>query len=427
MAIVGLMAYAQQSGKQISQEQAIQMIQQLAQQNPKQLEQFAQIGAQVLQQQQIQKAEKGVKIIRKLKKLQEGGDFVIGTGKGDGFKEEDPRELNETVVLGAAPAPVKIVSPQVSNEVFSPEELDFIKRKWGKQMVNDISSGYYQKLGYNREQLLNGYDAWQQELRDPRKKALKERLDAYRQNQISLKPADTLEPRVQAQIARDGYNEPSVKSLLMPVQDPGITTPVVVVRPEAAVTPVVETPAHLKNEAYEAMGFKHKDPGYTNHPATGAPAGAGPIPTRNIRYGYQPKTFEEEVQMLTDPRLMFGHFYVPDPEPEPKKEKPKDKPKKRPPKRPPVAPPPVRPPVPKPDPPTTKKKQERIPLPKVDPARIDATNARGFYPNGPVRQQYDEHVARSNPKGAPRVYHSPYGKVRWGGGSFEPAGANGRW
>lgn len=72
LAAVGIMAYAQQSGKKISQEQAVQMVQQMAQKDPKQLQKFAQLGQQMMQQQQqAQTMEKGAKIqyIKRLKGL----------------------------------------------------------------------------------------------------------------------------------------------------------------------------------------------------------------------------------------------------------------------------------------------------------------------------------------------------------------------
>lgn len=71
-ALVGIMAYAQQAGEEISQEQAVQMVQQLAKQDPEQLQKFAKIGQQMVQQQgQTQTMKNGAKIqyIKRLKRI----------------------------------------------------------------------------------------------------------------------------------------------------------------------------------------------------------------------------------------------------------------------------------------------------------------------------------------------------------------------
>lgn len=270
---------------------------------------------------------------------------------------------------------------------FDPNELEFIKRKYGTQILEDIITGKIESLGFSRDELLKGYDDYLNELKNPEKNALNQRLNQQRKL-----------------IAKTQNNYTGI--------DPSeIILPDISNTPQLVIISENEIPTN---------------PRFLNDPGT--------QPYSGYDYGRDITKDEFMDGVFSDPSIMFRHYPPENPEQDNESEdNPKQKGKRKLVKKSKSS-----------KKKTQNKKQETTKViskkqkgetkektrstkkSSIPPARIDNTDVRGFLPY-PVQRIYIEHVRESNHPGHINTKKGKPEPQRFDGGTYDGGGADIEW
>lgn len=263
---------------------------------------------------------------------------------------------------------------------FDPNELDFIKRKYGTQAIKDIQSGKMEALGFTEDELLDGYDDYLNELKDTRKKSLNQRLNSKRK--LIVKPQIILNPDI-PQLVNIDINEDEIEQLTNRIKNLNLSDPGTQPYSEWDYGKDITQEEFMNGDFSDSsIMFRHYPPEQSEQNEESTPTAKPKLIQKkknNKSKKSKKRNNKQEGVVKTQSKKNSGQ---------------------------------------------AKKNNFSTSKLEVFPARIDTTNAVGYFTNPELQTRYIKIVKKSN---HPNDYWYRPHLVEMDGGSYSGAGSGGEW